>query len=78
MLAGPYQGSKSAGELRMEGYVVECPECGGEMHPYGDPWTGDDYDIKWCCHNVNCGNEIDNKDIGAYEPYEPSPEDDEE
>jgi len=48
----------------MEGYVVECPECGGEMHPYGDPWTGDDYDIKWCCHNVDCNHEMDNRDVG--------------
>jgi hypothetical protein len=49
--------------MRREGWVVECPECGNWMYPYEDPFTKDKTDIWWCCRNVNCGHEMDDRDV---------------
>ena len=55
--------TKTADQLRREGYIVECPECGGEMLPYEDVFVGDPSEIWWCCVNVNCELEINNRDV---------------
>lgn len=54
---------KPADQMRREGWVVECPECGNWMYPYEDPFTKDKTDIWWCCRNVNCGHEMDDRDV---------------
>ena len=46
-------------ELRINGYVVECPECGGLMNPIDDEYG----EIWWCCTNVKCDYEIQDEEV---------------